>query len=293
MRKVLATPVLVVVWMSCLHLIHSFGHTTRDNTSLLLPSCRRHACKVSVSTNAGDSSDSEYSIGQEKSSFPQSSTTAKYSHASRRDVLRLPLAAVAAVSAILPAQAEETKEMTVLKLPSGLKYIDLEPGTGPSPAYGQLVSIAFDAYIKLPASQKDPSPTPQLFEKQSAYLIKHGNGRTIPGLDEGLHSMKVGGKRRILIPPKLGYVESGLGPVPAYPWDRVRLNQLLEKMIALQGGTVIFEVRLLSSMDDEADQGYYQDASLSPEEFQALRDNLQQAGRVRREQAEQNIEKAS
>lgn len=97
----------------------------------------------------------------------------------------------------------------------------------------------------------------------------------IPGLDEGLHTLQVGGTRRLLIPPKLGYIESGLGPMPPYPWQRNRLNQLLDDMIRLRGGTLIVEVTLLAVGDDDADQGYYQDDSLSPEDFETLKNNIQ------------------
>ena len=169
--------------------------------------------------------------------------------------------------------------LTVYKTPSGLKYIDLELGTGPTPSYGQLLSISYTGYVKLAASKDNPNPKPEVFEtvtKPYYYLIKHGNGRTIAGLDEGLHTMQVGGKRRLLIPPKLGYTETGLGPVPTYPWDRAKLNALLQNMVAVKGGTLIYEVQLWSAVDDEADQGYYQDESLSPEEFEQLRRNLQQ-----------------
>lgn len=180
-------------------------------------------------------------------------------------------------------------EIPVFKTASGLKYIDLQVGTGVSPKYGQLCSIQYAAYIKLPASAKNPNPKPQLFEKQSAYLLKHGNGRTIPGLDEGLHTMQVGGKRRLLIPPKLGYIENGLGPIPEYPWDRNKLNSLLTSMIEQSGGTVIFEVALLSAIDDEADQGYYSDDSLSPEDFDTLRKNLQKKVQDNREQQQGTV----
>lgn len=181
----------------------------------------------------------------------------------------------AAIFGKIPSVSAADDEIQVFKTASGLKYIDLQLGTGPTPKYGQLCSIRYEAYIKLPSSAKNPNPKPELFEKQTAYLLKHGNGRTIPGLDEGLHTMKVGGKRRLLIPPKLGYIDSGLGPIPEYPWDRNKLNKLLTSMIEQSGGTVIFEVTLLSAIDDEADQGYYSDDSLSPEDFDTLRKNLQ------------------
>jgi hypothetical protein len=173
------------------------------------------------------------------------------------------------------AAAPKAEGISVYQLPSGLKYLELVPGTGRSPAYGQLCSVQYKAYIKLPASAKDPNPSPVQFDSDNGYLIKHGNGRMVPGLDEGLHSMKVGGRRRILVPNKLGY-KFGLGPVPEMPWDRWRLNSMLDKMEEMKGGTIVFEVTLLSVMDDEADQGYYEDSALTEDEFETVKVNLRQ-----------------
>jgi FKBP-type peptidyl-prolyl cis-trans isomerase 2 len=193
-----------------------------------------------------------------------------------------PIAAFAAdddttdTATVATAVTPKQEGVSVYQLPSGLKYLELQSGTGPSPRYGQLCSIQYTSYIKLPSSSNDPNPTPVKFDSSDAYLIKHGNGRQVAGLDEGLHTMKVGSRRRILVPPKLGYVDLGLGPIPEYPWDRWRLNNMLDRMIEMQGGTVVFEVKLLSVIDDEADQGYYEDKGLSAEEFEVLQTNLQQ-----------------
>ena len=192
--------------------------------------------------------------------------------------------AVAASNTDTDAPSSETP-MQMFQLPSGIKYLDFEPGSGPTPEYGQLCSISYKGYIKLPANKNDANPKPQQFDQSSAYLIKHGNGRIIPGLDEGIHTLRVGGTRRIIIPPKLGYVTSGLGPIPEYPWDRSKLNNLLDQMVALRGGTVVFEVTLLSAIDDEADQGYYKDGSLTPDQFEQLRNTIQQRAMQASQQA--------
>lgn len=184
------------------------------------------------------------------------------------------------------AQEQKQEGVTMYKTGSGLKYLELEPGTGPSPRYGQLCAIEYTGYMKLPTESQ-----PQKFDSNS-FLIKHGNGRVIAGLDEGIHTMKVGGKRRLIIPPKLGYVQSGLGPIPELPWNRWSLNNLLDKMIAQRGGNLVFEVELKSVIDDEADQGYYEDASPTPEEFEKLKLNFQEknaAANVAREAAENNV----
>ena len=194
------------------------------------------------------------------------------------------------------SENDTTTTVPVLKTSSGLKYIDIVPGTGISPMYGNLCSISYTAYVKLPTSSSSSntqttkySTKPQKYDHCDGYLIKHGNGRMIAGLDEGLHTMKVGGTRRLLIPPKLGFVDVGLGPLPDMPWNRNQLNQLLDQMIELSGGTMIYEVTLLSVIPDEADLGYYTDASLSPQDFATLRENLRISGNEGRiqEQAEE------
>eukprot|EP00612_Vaucheria_litorea_P005309 CAMPEP_0171460136 /NCGR_PEP_ID=MMETSP0945-20130129/5127_1 /TAXON_ID=109269 /ORGANISM="Vaucheria litorea, Strain CCMP2940" /LENGTH=117 /DNA_ID=CAMNT_0011986267 /DNA_START=305 /DNA_END=656 /DNA_ORIENTATION=+ len=89
------------------------------------------------------------------------------------------------------------------------------------------------------------------------YLIKHGNGKQIQGLEIGLHGMKVGGKE--------GYMETGLGPIPANSFRRNRLSKMLQNM--KKDGELVFDVELLEIFDDEADVGYYTDETFSKEEI--------------------------
>ncbi|KAG7338874.1 peptidyl-prolyl cis-trans isomerase [Nitzschia inconspicua] len=192
----------------------------------------------------------------------------------RRDILRLTtLGSVGAFSLLSPQRAIADDVVpdgiTPTKTESGLKYFDLETGgtaagfsNDETPKYGQLCVISYSAYMKLPAGNTDK----QKFDSTKGYVIKHGNGKMIAGLDEGLHTMKQGGLRRIIIPPKLGFVSSGLGPLPEYPWQRFKLNSLIDQMIAQRGGNLIYDVRLERFFDDEADQGYYEDLDILPEE---------------------------
>lgn len=178
-----------------------------------------------------------------------------------------------------PEPAEAAKDQTVeegvtlYKTPTGLKYVELEEGTGISPRYGQLCVFSYTAYLKVP-SAKDKEG----FDSAQNYVTKHGNGKMIAGLDEGLHTMKVGGLRRLVIPPKLGFAFSGLGPLPQYPWNRAKLNKLLERMVDERGGNLIYDVRLVRVLDDEADQGYYEDAELTPEQLEELQNRLIRRG---------------
>lgn len=197
-----------------------------------------------------------------------------------------------AIGAFLPllVSSANAEDINVIKTNSGLKYLDLVPGTGPSPEYGNMVTITYKGYVKLPANAKKLSTEPQLFDQVTdGFLFKHGSGRMIPGLDEGLHTMKEGGTRRILIPPKLGFVDIGLGPLPVSSWKRAKLNKLLDQMVEVSGGTLIYEVTLNGVYEDEVDQGYYTDLSLTPEQYDTLRTNLQRksaAARLEEEAAE-------
>lgn len=177
---------------------------------------------------------------------------------------------------------EDGKSVTVFKTKSGLQYIEIIEGTGSTPAYGNLVAISYKAYIKLPNIKGKQSKLDE-FDNDKAYLVKHGNGRTVPGLDEALHTMKVGGKRRVIVPPKLGYISGGLGPIPVGPYGRYKLNTLLDKMVEVKGGNFIFDVEMKSIIEDEADQGYYGDESISPDDFNTLRQNLEGEQQIARE----------
>lgn len=180
-----------------------------------------------------------------------------------------------------PATATEEEGVKLFTTKSGLKYIVLKESPipdAPSPRYGQLMTVAYKSYIKLPKEDL------QSYDSDKNYLLKHGNGRNLPGFDEGLHTMKLGEKRRIIIPPKLGYVGPGvLGPLPESPVGRFKLNRLLDKMIAMKAGQVVIDVEIKNIMDDEADQGYYEDDSLTPDEFNQLRANLSEKAKNARD----------
>ena len=215
----------------------------------------------------------------EGESIPVSRSLNQRANINRRGLLENIKSQTFAITTVFAMQQEvlaAKDDIIMYKTPSGLQYRELVEGTGPSPRYGQLVTFSYKGYVSLAGDSKDKKPTK--FDEVRSYLTKHGNGRLIAGLDEGLHTMKVGGKRRIIIPPKLGYVESGIGPIPEGWLARRSLNGLLDEMIERQGGRVIFDVELISVRDDEADQGYYDDDSLSPEEFNTLRMNLQGPG---------------
>ena len=106
--------------------------------------------------------------------------------------------------------------------PSGLKYTDLVVGTGPSPRPGQTAVVHYTGTLtdgtKFDSSRDSGQP----------FSFVVGGGRVIKGWDEGIRTMKVGGRRRLVVPPALGY--GPLGHPPKIPGN----------------ATLVFDVELLS-----------------------------------------------
>jgi peptidylprolyl isomerase len=99
-----------------------------------------------------------------------------------------------------------TPELT--KTATGLKYYDTVVGNGAQPKVGQTVSVHYSGYL-VDGKMFDSSLT-----RGQPFKFMLGVGQVIQGWDEGVATMKVGGKRHLLIPPQLGYGPSGSGPIP-------------------------------------------------------------------------------
>jgi FKBP-type peptidyl-prolyl cis-trans isomerase len=89
--------------------------------------------------------------------------------------------------------------------PSGLQYIDIVVGNGDTPQRGQQVSVHYRGLLK-DGTQFDSS-----YDRGSPIQFMVGVGQVIPGFDEGLATMAVGGQRHLYIPSDLGYGERGAG----------------------------------------------------------------------------------
>jgi peptidylprolyl isomerase len=96
--------------------------------------------------------------------------------------------------------ADETKTA------SGLRYIDEVVGDGDAPAKGKRVSVHYTG--KLTNGKKFDSSV----DRREPFEFTIGVGQVIKGWDEGVMSMKVGGKRQLIIPPDLGYGARGAPP---------------------------------------------------------------------------------
>src|SRR5258706_12747978 len=94
-----------------------------------------------------------------------------------------------------------------LKSDTGLEYTDSTVGEGESPRTGQTVSVHYTG--RLTNGTKFDSSV----DRGQPFEFKIGVGQVIKGWDEGVMSMKVGGKRTLTIPPDLGYAARGAGGV--------------------------------------------------------------------------------
>jgi peptidylprolyl isomerase len=110
-------------------------------------------------------------------------------------------------------------------MPSGLKYRDEVVGTGPAPQQGQAVNVHYTGWLDENGKQGRKFDSSR--DRGQPFSFPLGEGRVIRGWDEGVASMKVGGRRTLIIPPELGYGARGAGGVIP------------------PGATLIFDVELL------------------------------------------------
>ena len=98
--------------------------------------------------------------------------------------------------------ADEPKEITTA---SGLKYIDEVSGTGISPKAGQKVKVHYTGWLE--NGKKFDSSV----DRNEPFDFTIGIGQVIKGWDEGVSTMKIGGKRKLIIPSGLAYGARGAG----------------------------------------------------------------------------------
>ncbi len=141
----------------------------------------------------------------------------------KRTSLLLP-AALSAALVVAPAVADDVKptpapeaakksESKMRATPSGLQYEDIKEGTGPSPRAGQICVMDYTGWLWENGSKGKKFDSS--VDRGTPYEFPLGQGRVIKGWDEGVATMKVGGKRILLIPAQLGYGSSGMrGVIP-------------------------------------------------------------------------------
>ncbi len=93
--------------------------------------------------------------------------------------------------------------------PSGLRYQVLATGAGNEVKAGDKIAVHYTGTL-VDGTKFDSSR-----DRNEPFVFRVGQGQVIKGWDEGLIGMKRGDRRKLTIPPDLGYGSSGSGPIPA------------------------------------------------------------------------------
>jgi peptidylprolyl isomerase len=124
-----------------------------------------------------------------------------------------PIESIATVSLATSAPSQSIamdnaeKQAPAVTTASGLQYIEIAEGTGDLPVKGQTVSVHYTGTLE--SGKKFDSSR----DRNQAFEFQIGEGQVIKGWDEGLSTMKVGGRRKLIIPAELGYGARGAGGV--------------------------------------------------------------------------------
>jgi len=131
--------------------------------------------------------------------------------------MKIPFAAVTLALAVgtgaafaatpAPATPQTAKVGQKMTTPSGLEYEDETIGKGPKPTKGQHVTVHYVGTLTN-GTKFDSSR-----DRDEPFTFAIGEGEVIAGWDEGVMSMHVGGRRKLTIPPQLGYGAHGAGGV--------------------------------------------------------------------------------
>ncbi|XP_044481450.1 peptidyl-prolyl cis-trans isomerase FKBP16-1, chloroplastic-like isoform X1 [Mangifera indica] len=133
-------------------------------------------------------------------------------------------------------EMKEPEVIRTLKLANGVKFQDIVEGKGPEAREGDLVEVN---YVCRRSNGYFVHSTVDQFSGESApVILPLDENKIIKGLKEVLLGMKVGGKRRALIPPSVGYVNANLNPIPEEFGPR-------RSLLSHANEPLIFEVQLL------------------------------------------------
>jgi peptidylprolyl isomerase len=140
-------------------------------------------------------------------------------------VIAVLLAGCDPTSIAYPEAVGPQTDATVFTHASGLKISDIKVGTGAIPKAGQICIMHYTGWLY--QNGKKGAKFDSSLDRGQPFEFPLGRGKVIRGWDEGVATMKVGGKRTLIIPPDLGYGHLGSGGIPPH-------------------STLLFEVELLA-----------------------------------------------
>ncbi|HKW59734.1 MAG TPA: FKBP-type peptidyl-prolyl cis-trans isomerase [Candidatus Dormibacteraeota bacterium] len=121
--------------------------------------------------------------------------------------------------------------LPVVTYPDGLKIVDLKVGTGVAAKSGDNAEVQYTGWLQSNCRQFDSSRS----QGRTSFTFQLGQSQVIGGWDEGLLGMKVGGKRKLIIPSDLAYGPHG------------QTDQTTGATIIPPNATLLFEVELVSA----------------------------------------------
>ncbi|MDP5018355.1 MAG: FKBP-type peptidyl-prolyl cis-trans isomerase [Dolichospermum sp.] len=124
---------------------------------------------------------------------------------------QLPTTVTQANNTLIASNTMSEANANVVTTPSGLKYVELVEGTGATPETGKTVVVHYTGTLE------DGTKFDSSRDRGQPFSFKIGVGQVIKGWDEGVMTMKIGGRRQLIIPEQLGYGARGAGGViPPY-----------------------------------------------------------------------------
>jgi peptidylprolyl isomerase len=156
----------------------------------------------------------QFSGSQEKaiaaevnSSFPQIAIEMLSEQSLNENSLLVADATLPDVSPTIAQNKMTENTEKIVTTDSGLKYVELKQGDGATPKTGQTVVVHYTGTLE------DGTKFDSSRDRNSPFQFKIGVGQVIKGWDEGVGTMKVGDRRKLIIPPDLGYGARGAGGV--------------------------------------------------------------------------------
>jgi len=165
------------------------------------------------------------------------------------------------------SEKSETVQSKSFLTKTGLKVLDFEKGNGEVPKWGDLLLINYVLYL---SDSKGLEKIDSTYDRKAPFLFQHGGGQIVIGLEEAVHDMKVGGKRRIVLPDNLGYSNPGLGPIPPAPSGRKKLFKKIEENSTEKSVSIIFDIEILKIKEPENKFEWYNTNQLSITKLQQM-----------------------